>query len=213
MWNRLKEVVNKQLGFIEPRAFLWGLLCMVVLMAVISLVSHREASTESLDEINEEVVLQGEVMASSTPVRLRIPEINVDVPFSNPLGLDAGGVVEVPEGYEEVGWYKYGPTPGALGPAVVLGHVDSYTGPAVFFYLGQIKEGSDIYIDRQDGSTAHFKVTKMSRHNQNDFPTREVYGDLPYAGLRLITCTGIYDRENKRYTHNLIVYAKLVLGE
>lgn len=200
------------MGFFSLKAFLFGVVISVLILVIYILLNQyqgEQPNTGNVSQLASSAVIE-DAMNPSAPVRLRIPEINIDVPFTEPLGLDESGAVSVPEEYDVVGWYKHGPTPGALGPAVVLGHVDSYTGPAVFFYLGQLKEGSDIFVDREDGSTAHFVVTKMSRHNQNDFPTKEVYGDLPYAGLRLITCTGIYDRDNKRYTHNLIVYAKLV---
>jgi len=159
-----------------------------------------------LDEISP----QAKVMDSSIPTRLRIPKLDIDTTFVPPLGLEQNGEVAVPDSYTEVGWYKFGPTPGAIGPAVILGHVDSYTGPAVFFYLGQLEPGDDVYIDREDGSTAHFKIESLERPKQAAFPTARVYGDIDHAGLRLITCSGTYVRGNQRYTHNLIVYAKLV---
>jgi sortase (surface protein transpeptidase) len=147
------------------------------------------------------------------PQYLRIPKIALEVPFSEPLGLLSTGEVAVPEDYDTVGWYQYSPAPGSLGPAVVLGHVDSYSGPAVFFSLGQLDPGDDIIIDRQDGSVAHFKVEKLVRQEQGEFPTEEVYGNIDYAGLRLITCSGVFDRSIQRYSHNLIVYARLVSPE
>lgn len=148
-------------------------------------------------------------LTKSSPKQLRIPSIKVDVPFSAPLGLKEGGEVEVPKEFDHVGWYKYGPTPGSLGPAVIFGHVDSKAGPAIFFSLGQVKVGDSVFVDREDGTTAEFEILGLERYPQNDFPTNKVYGNLPYAGLRLITCTGTYDKGHLRYTHNLVVYAKL----
>ncbi len=162
---------------------------------------------------NTTSAVQGLILTSSLPTRLRIPKINIDTTFVTPLGLEASGEVAVPDSDTEVGWYKNSPTPGELGPAVILGHVDSYTGPAVFFYLGQLKEGDDIFIDREDGSTAHFQVVSLERPKQSEFPTERVYGNIDHAGLRLITCTGIYVKGKQRYTNNLIVYARLVAGE
>jgi len=150
------------------------------------------------------------ILSESLPIKLRIPTLEIEASFEEPLGLLSNGEIEVPKSYTEVGWYKFGPTPGALGPAVILGHVDSYTGPAVFFYLGQLKPGDFIYVDREDGTTAQFEVTELERPRQSAFPTARVYGDIDHAGLRLITCSGTYVRGNQRYTHNLIVYAKLV---
>ncbi|MBY0310053.1 class F sortase [Patescibacteria group bacterium] len=153
--------------------------------------------------------LPGYALAESEPVRLRIPEVGIDAGFEGGLGLNPDKTSEVPDSFTEVGWYKFGPTPGELGPAVILGHVDSKSGPAVFWSLGQVEVGDEVLVDRADGSTARFVVTDLTRVDQDEFPTRAVYGDIDYPGLRLITCSGTYDRGAARYTHNLIVYAKL----
>jgi sortase (surface protein transpeptidase) len=189
---------------------------LVLLLAAVMFVSWYQFSLKTqaslaIDEIAVgEVSHQAVVMDSSIPERLRIPSLKIDTTFVPPLGLASNGEVAVPDSDTEVGWYQYSPTPGALGPAVILGHVDSYTGPAVFFYLGQLKPGDFIYVDREDGTTAQFEVTELERPKQSAFPTARVYGDIDHAGLRLITCSGTYVRGNQRYTHNLIVYAKLV---
>ena len=154
--------------------------------------------------------IEGTVMKRSEPIRIIIPKIKLEAPFSEALGLASSGEVEVPKDYVSVGYYKNGPTPGQRGPAVVLGHVDSYKGPAVFFSLGQLAVGDEITIERADDTSVTFAVTEMERNSQSDFPTAKVYSNLDYAGLRLITCTGIYDKGKQRYSHNLIVYAKLV---
>lgn len=149
-------------------------------------------------------------MTRSLPVRLRIPTLKIDVPFEEPpLGLNADKTVEAPRAFTDVGWYKYGATPGEIGPSVVLGHVDTYKGPAVFFYLGQLKPGDEVFVDRADGSTADFEVQELHRYSQDDFPSALVYGPINYPGLRLITCTGVYDHGVQRYDHNLVVYARL----
>lgn len=153
--------------------------------------------------------IQGPVMAESKPVRLRIPKLFIDTNFV-PLGLDENNEIEVPEGYTEVGWYTYGPTPGELGPSVVLGHVDSKNGPGVFLFLGQLKEGDLIHVDREDGSTATFRVTTMERYDRSNFPTQTVYGNINHAGIRLITCTGTYSASIDEYDRVLIVYGELV---
>jgi len=192
--------------------------CTLVALGMVVLVvangHFRFASTqsESLGDtagINSTEIV-GPVMSESLPVRLKVPAANINTTFEPPLGLDEHGALAVPDGYEKVGWYKYGPTPGELGPAVIVGHVDSYEGPAVFFSLGQAKEGDKIYVEREDGSTAVFEITGYERIEQSEFPTTRVYGNINYAGLRLITCTGTYSHTAERYSHNLIVYAKLV---
>ena len=152
-------------------------------------------------------------LPEAEPVRLSIPALGIDTAFEAPLGLNEDNTIEVPNSFEAVGWYQYGPTPGELGPAVVLGHVDSYDGPAVFYSLGQLAPGDEIAIERQDGTTAVFTVTALERHEQSGFPTEKVYGDIDHAGLRLVTCSGTYDRETLRYSHNLIVFASLQTHE
>lgn len=153
--------------------------------------------------------ISGPIASTSEPLALRIPALNIAAQFEMPLGLEEDGSIEVPEAFDTVGWYEHSPTPGELGPSVILGHVDSYEGPAVFFYLGQLEEGDTIEIDRADGSTAVFSVIGYERVEQNAFPTERVYGDLSYAGIRLITCSGTYDRQTLRYDRNLIVYGRL----
>lgn len=163
-----------------------------------------------VDQVQPSEDVVATALGKSFPMHLRIPKAHIDADFEAPLGLHENGEIETPESFETVAYYKYGPTPGEIGPAVVLGHVDSFEGPAVFFSLGQLKPGDLIDIARTDGITATFAVTDLERLPQSDFPTVKVYGDVPYAGLRLITCTGTYDHGQLRYSHNLIVYAKLV---
>ena len=149
--------------------------------------------------------------ARSIPSRLEIPSINLDTTFVSPLGLLPDQTIAVPDNYTQVGWYSGGSTPGENGPAVILGHVDSLDGPAVFYALGQLSEGDEIKVSRQDGTTATFYVTKLQRYPQINFPTLEVYGPTDGPTLRLVTCTGTFDKGVQKYSHNLVVYATLVL--
>ena len=147
---------------------------------------------------------------AAAPIRIKIPEIGVDAAFEDPLGLNDDQTIEVPDAFDTVGWYKYGPKPGELGPAVVLGHVDSYEGAAVFYLLGQLEKGDEIIIETEEGEEKVFIVEMIERHEQSGFPTAKVYSDLDYPGLRLITCSGVYDHNTLRYSHNTIVFARLV---
>ena len=149
------------------------------------------------------------VATESFPTQLRIPSLSIETSFEDPLGVNENQEIEVPDSFDQVGWYQHGPTPGEQGPAVVLGHVDSREGPAVFFPLGQLNPGDSIFIDRDDETQLEFEVTALERYEQEGFPTDLVYGDIDHAGLRLVTCSGTYDRGEQRYTHNLIVYAAL----
>jgi len=169
-----------------------------------------ESALESVGVGENKPVLKNEYNRSA-PTRLVISKINLDTTFVTPLGLLPDQTVSVPNSYTQVGWYSGGVTPGEIGPSVILGHVDSKEGPAVFYSLGQLKEGDDIEITREDGTIAKFKVTKLQRYLQSNFPTLDVYGPTDQAVLRLVTCTGIFNKGEQRYSHNLIVFAELVV--
>ena len=109
----------------------------------------------------------------------------------------------------EVGWYTNGPAPGEQGPAVILGHLDSVTGPAVFYRLSSLRPGSAIVVSRDDGSRATFVVQRVASFPVDSFPTAEVYGATTDPELRLITCGGQYSLAQRRYLQNVVVFAVL----
>jgi hypothetical protein len=140
------------------------------------------------------------------PTRVRLPSIGVDSPLAR-LGVDSSGALVPPGDFDEAGWFTGGPAPGEVGPAVIAGHVDSRSGPAVFFRLREVAVGDPVFVGRADGTTARFTVTRVARHPKDAFPTAEVYGPTPDAELRLITCGGEFDRADRSYLDNVIVYA------
>jgi LPXTG-site transpeptidase (sortase) family protein len=150
-------------------------------------------------------------LSRALPVRIAIPRIQVDAPVEA-LGQNADGTVEVPALSRPnlAGWYKYGPTPGQLGAAVVLGHVDAHRQEAVFFRLGSLRRGDRIRVTRTGGSVATFAVDSVVPVPKDDFPDQSVYGKTSYAALRLVTCGGRFDRRTKHYLGNIIVYAHLI---
>ncbi|MEH0985846.1 class F sortase [Micromonospora sp. CPCC 205556] len=150
----------------------------------------------------------GPLMASSPPVRVSIPSLKV-ASATIPLGLQADGSMQVPDSATEVGWFTKAPPPGALGPAVLAGHVNWKGKRGVFFELGTMRAGDAISVARADGSTAMFTVTKVQQHPKDRFPTDEVYGATDHAALRLITCGGEFDDATQHYRDNVIVYARL----
>jgi sortase (surface protein transpeptidase) len=143
------------------------------------------------------------------PVRIRIPAIGVDAPVG-PLDVDARGVLPAPPDDGAAGWWRAGPEPGERGAAVVAGHVDSHSGPAVFFRLRALHADAEVFVDRSDGTTAQFAVRRIEKHGKDAFPTHSVYGPTPRAELRLITCGGSFDRAARHYRDNLIVFADRV---
>lgn len=145
----------------------------------------------------------------SAPVRVEIPAIGVDSTLVS-LGLQADGTLQVPPAGFPAGWYAGAPTPGERGPAIVVGHVDWGGRAGVFYRLHELKPDDQITITRADSSTATFLVTAVRQFPKAQFPTALVYGNLNYAGLRLITCSGGFDPHARSYQDNTVVFAELV---
>jgi hypothetical protein len=141
------------------------------------------------------------------PTTLTVPSIGVRTSLAR-LGVDAAGSLVPPEDFSQAGWFAQGPAPGAVGPAVLAGHVDSWAGPAVFFRLADLTAGDEVLVGRSDGTTARFTVTRVARYPKSAFSTAEVYGPTPDAQLRLITCGGRFDRSLRSYTDNVVVFAR-----
>ncbi len=148
-------------------------------------------------------------MGSSRPARLQVPALGADAPLLD-LGLQADGTLEVPPDASSVGWFTGGPTPGELGPAVIVGHVDWSGQPGIFYNLRDLRPDDDITVTREDGSVARFVVRSTEQFPKADFPTESVYGNIDHAGLRLITCGGSFDPSVRSYQDNIIVFADLV---
>jgi sortase (surface protein transpeptidase) len=144
--------------------------------------------------------------AVAGPVRLRIPSINVNTGLEE-LRRAADQTIQVPRDPDSAGWWADGPRPGQVGPAVILGHVDSKTGPAVFFRLVELAVGADILVDLADGTTVRFTVTVLDRYRKDEFPTDLVYYPTLDRELRLVTCGGPIDPTTGHYRDNLVVFA------
>jgi Sortase domain len=144
--------------------------------------------------------------AVALPVRLRIPAIGVDTGLQK-LGLARDGSIEVPSDPMSAGWWAQGPRPGQAGPAVILGHV-TYDRHAVFFRLGDLQPGDDVLVDRSDGSTVRFEVTRQGTFEKTVFPSDLVYYPTLESELRLVTCGGPIDPTTGRYRDNVVVFAE-----
>ena len=150
-------------------------------------------------------------LPASPPVSVRAATVGMQSPLVQ-VGLNPDGTIEAPVAYDAAAWYRLGPIPGALGPAVIVGHVDSYKGPGVFFTLGAMRPGATIDVTRADATVAHFRVDAVNSYAKNQFPTAAVYGPIDYAGLRVITCGGVFDQTTRSYDSNTVVFASLVRG-
>jgi Sortase domain len=146
--------------------------------------------------------------ATPIPVRVEIPRIGVASVLDR-LGRAADGTVQTPPLRRAgvAGWYALGPRPGDPGSAVILGHVDSTSGPAVFYRLRELRRGDQITVARADGSTVRFVVQRTEQTLKRRFPTDDVYYPTLTPGLRLVTCGGEFDGHH--YRSNIIVYAAI----
>jgi sortase (surface protein transpeptidase) len=143
------------------------------------------------------------------PVSLVIPSIGVRTSLVH-LGLTSEGALQVPPSTTVAGWYTGSPRPGSIGSAVIAGHIDSYTGPGVFYRLSDLRRGDRVDVRRADGTPAVFKVTEVQQYPKDAFPTAAVYGATPTPELRLITCGGTFDYSTGSYLSNTVVYATQV---
>ncbi|WP_322098456.1 class F sortase [Nakamurella alba] len=138
---------------------------------------------------------------------MSVPSIGIDEQLID-LGIAADGTAQTPEDYSRAGWFATGGRPGQFGlPTVILGHVDSLDGPAVFFRLRDTAVGDSVAVGLQDGRTATYTVTAVDRYPKDDFPTFAVYGATPTDTLRLVTCGGEFDRAAGSYLDNIVVTA------
>ncbi|MEO3869110.1 class F sortase [Nonomuraea sp. B12E4] len=149
-------------------------------------------------------------MRAARPTAVYIPSIGVQAPLTE-LGLDAEGAIQNPplDHPNLAGWYRYGPVPGRRGAAVITGHLDTRSGPAVFARLRNVKRGDQVQVLRADRSVAVFVVDSVEHTPKRSFPAKKVYAKLPYPGLRLVTCGGAFDQAAHSYRDNTIVYAHL----
>ncbi|WP_169063761.1 class F sortase [Geodermatophilus dictyosporus] len=177
------------------------------------------ATSSSPDPVSKPVAVPGDDLTAtpsphpprSEPVHLDIPRIGLSTDVI-PVGLNSDGTVGVPplDDGAPAGWYRYLAPPGDPGPAVLLGHVDTHRGPAVFSRLHELLPGDAISVRRADGRTVDFVVDSVRTHPKAEFPAEAVYGPSAEPVLRLVTCGGVFDEERRSYRSNVVVYASFV---
>jgi len=143
------------------------------------------------------------------PVRIVIPRLKVDT-VVDPVGQDADGNMDVPKSWDAAGWYEPGPKPGETGNAVIAGHFDSDTGPAIFWNLRALKKGDTIMVSDAAGKTRVFAITDIQEYDATDAPMEDIFGPFDGKRLNLITCTGSWSETRKGYANRLVVYSELV---
>jgi LPXTG-site transpeptidase (sortase) family protein len=139
------------------------------------------------------------------------PKNSARVTPQNTIAAYSASQPTTPNSATDVGWYRNSPTPGEIGPSVIVGHVDYvHVGPAVFWNLNKLQAGDIFEVQRVDGSTMKFKVDSVKQFSQSNFPTNEVYGNINYAGIRLVTCGGTFNSQTHHYSDNTVVFGSLV---
>lgn len=149
-----------------------------------------------------------ESVGHAPPARLKIPRIGVDAVVEH-VGVTADGNMDVPKTWENTAWYDQGPAPGNPGNAVIDGHLDSYTGPAVFARLRELKPGDDLAVVTESGEELHFTVVEVSSFPADAAPIGRLFGPEFTPHLNLITCEGNWDKARKAYDQRLIVFTRL----
>lgn len=153
----------------------------------------------------------GALVHRSVPVSVDIPAIGVHSRLLH-LGVNSDGTLQVPSlrtQAMQAAWYKYSPAPGQIGASVIVGHVDTYRGAAVFFRLGALRPGDRVDVTLADRIIAVFRVTGVRQYAKSHFPGKIIYTTAGYAGLRLITCGGAFDYATGNYVSSTVVFASL----
>ncbi|KJF15618.1 class F sortase [Acidithrix ferrooxidans] len=194
----------------------WGIATVAMTIGVVSLVGTlptrdpiKVVIAKAVAPRPQRVASKFATIPSARPVQLTIPAIGINT-YVGTLGLQANHQVMVPTNSHTVGWFIYGPTPGQIGSSVILGHVDSYLGPGIFFNLKSLVAGDTITLVLADGTVTNFEVTKVVQYAKASFPDQLVYGSNGTRSLQLVTCGGTFDHATGSYESNIVVFSQLV---
>lgn len=145
------------------------------------------------------------------PARLYIPSIDLHANIE-PVSVSNEGQMGVPHSTGRVGYLANGVLPGAVGNAVMDGHVDNYEGPAVFFRLRKLKKGDNITVKNDKGCTITFFVESVDYFKTSEAPLSKIFGPINEPRLNLITCAGKYSRKKREHEGRLVVFAKRAMN-
>jgi Sortase domain len=191
----------------------WCLSAVAIATALVALLGHAPSpsvpNVAVLSTASRVSIATLPSVPRSGPERLEIPAIGVNIVVGR-LGLQPDGEVEVPTTIHTVGWFVNGVTPGQIGSAVILGHVDSYLGPGVFFELKTLKANDMINVTLADGAVTRFRVNKVVQYAKTVFPDQLVFGSHGTRSLQLVTCGGPFDPSTGHYLANIVVFSRLV---
>ena len=165
------------------------------------------------DETPSEDTSESPPVTVANPVGLRIDTLGVDAPIDEYGVNQSTGQMAVPDNVTDVGWYRFGPSPGESGSAVLAAHVDlAGSGPGVFFDLDELEEGDQIVVVHDDGTEAPFRVVARTTYEKEELPLDVIFSREGPPVLTLVTCGGGFNRNISRYDSNVVVYAVPDLG-
>jgi hypothetical protein len=145
---------------------------------------------------------------SSPPTEISVPTVGIHSILTR-LDRNSDGTVEVPTSFHVAGWYRHSVTPGQIGPTVILGHVDSTSGPGIFYRIGSLQPGDTVSVTRADGRIVTFVITGVRQYDKSAFPTLDVYGNTSVPTIRLVTCGGAFDSATHHYRANIVAFGEL----
>jgi sortase (surface protein transpeptidase) len=206
LYQNPKRSAKRGFAFVLKLMFALMILGGIGLIASDTVQPSESAKAPLADKLlNAHPVLASGFSNAPNPSQLNIPSLNISAPFEE-LGLNNNHTLAVPQNSMGVGWFVYGAKPGQIGAAVVVGHLDTAKGPAIFADLSKIKPGDKIVITRDDGSVVTYRVDSLAKYSQSNFPTQAIYAPVSYAAIRLITCSGTWDKKAGHYSQNLVVF-------
>ena len=142
------------------------------------------------------------------PVRLTLPELGVDAQI-DPVGVQADGQMELPADVDRVGWYRFGPAPGADGSAVIAGHVDDRVqGLGAMAPLREAAAGQEVRVTDEAGTTTRWRVLSRELIQKRVLPLDRLFARDGPPRLTLITCGGPFLPEFRSYRDNVVVVAE-----
>lgn len=175
--------------------------------------STPPSSTRAAPSITTTSGLESIVIDPRVPTSLTIPTLQVQAPV-DPYGIDPNGQMDVPDNVTDVGWYEFGPSPGAGGSAVLAAHVDlASQGPGVFFDLDDLRDGDLVTVGYNDGTTADFRVVASTIYDKDELPLDAIFSRTGPPVLTLITCGGGFSESARSYDSNVVVYAVPVVDD
>lgn len=148
----------------------------------------------------------------TTPSYLLIPSLGVEAAIE-PTALAADGGMPAPRNGAVVAWYDFSAGAGEPGNMVVAGHRDWQRQRGVFYGLGRLVRGDEVWVLDRAGVWHRYDVEwSISLPDDDQFPLVETLGPTAVRSLTLITCSGRFDQRAGSYVERRLVRAWYALS-